>query len=121
MKYWKMGKILHRALSASQFRKFGLGVDDLSARATGADGEKRKSVKTGSKIYFFFPLINLGLGRVEIPELVADGSCSIREGDDLPGCRMQRQPSRRSGCRSSSPAGFFDAAFSLLCNETHLS
>lgn len=67
---------MHLTVSASQFRKFGLGVDYLSAQATGADGEKR-SVKTGSIIFFFFFLINLGLGGVEIPEPVADGSCSI--------------------------------------------
>lgn len=61
VKYGKMGKFLHLAWSASQFRKIGFRVDYLSARATGADGGKRKSVKTGSRIIIFF-CINLGLG-----------------------------------------------------------
>lgn len=52
---------MHLTVSASQFRKFGLGVDYLSAQATGADGEKR-SVKTGSIIFFFFSLLIWGWG-----------------------------------------------------------
>lgn len=59
---------MHLALRASQFRKFGLGVDYPSAQATGADGEKRKSAKTWLCIFNYVLIWGRG---VEIPEQVA--------------------------------------------------
>lgn len=93
-------------------------VDYLSAQANGADGGKRKRVKTGYII--FFSLLIWGW-ESENTWMVAAGSCGIREAWELPGCRELRQLSSSSDSHSTSPTGFFGAAFSLLCDETLLS